>query len=255
MKPLFTLAAWLCFMTAAAQNTRLTDYNTIGWFNNFTTLKFHPRWSGHLEYQWRRANLINQEQQGLLRVGINYEATPRLQLRAGYAWAETYPYGDIPLQAAGRTFTEHRTYQMATLTDQVGRVGISHRLMLEQRWIGQFRNPQAEKEDLFRYLNRARYMLRMQVPLNQKTMADKTWYAAAYDEVFIGFGKNVTENVFDQNRLSLLLGYRFSKTFRVEGGYLQQIVQLGREVDGRNVFQNNRGLILNTYLTLDATRR
>lgn len=255
MKHLFTIALALLCLTATAQNTRTIDRNTIGWFNNFTTLRFHPKWSGHTEYQWRREDLITQGQQGLLRLGINYEATPRLQLRAGYAWAETYAYGDIPLQAAGRTFTEHRSYQMATLTDQLGRIGLSHRLMLEQRWIGQFQNPQAEKEDLYRYLNRARYMLRVQVPLNKPTMGDKTWYAAGYDEIFIGFGKNVNENVFDQNRLSVLLGYRFSKTLRAEAGYLQQIVQLGREVEGRNVFQHNRGLILNTYLNFDLSGR
>jgi hypothetical protein len=27
----------------------------------------------------------------------------------------------------------------------------------------------------------------------------------------MGFGKNVNENVFDQNRLAILLGYRFNK--------------------------------------------
>lgn len=244
----------LISLPAFAQN-RIKDFNTIGWYTNQTTLRFHPKWSAHLEYQWRRDELIKQGQQGLFRTGISYEATDRLQLRAGYAWAETYPYGDIPIQATGRTYTEHRAFQMATLTDEIGRVGLTHRLMLEQRWVGQYQNPLADKEDVFRYTNRVRYMLRAQVPLNRPTMGDKTLYLAAYDEILMGFGKNVGENVFDQNRLSLLLGYRFSKAFRLEAGYLQQIVQLGREVEGRNVFQHNRGLILNTYLNFDLSRR
>ena len=92
-------------------------------------------------------------------------------------------------------------------------------------------------------------MVRMQIPLKGKTIADKTPYVAMYDEIFLGFGKNVNENVFDQNRLGLLLGYRFSSNLRIEGGFLSQIVQLPREVGGRNVFQYNNGLILTTNLS------
>jgi hypothetical protein len=69
---------------------------------------------------------------------------------------------------------------------------------------------------------------------------------AVYDEIFIGFGKNVQANVFDQNRLGVLFGYRFNKTFRAEAGYLNQILQFGRLVDGKNVFQNNNGVIVNS---------
>ncbi|MEJ7829096.1 MAG: DUF2490 domain-containing protein [Segetibacter sp.] len=90
----------------------------------------------------------------------------------------------------------------------------------------------------------------MQIPLKGRTIDDKTPYAAIYDEVFVGFGKNVNENVFDQNRLGLLLGYRFSFKVRIDGGFLSQIVQMPREVGGRNVFQYNNGLILATHLVL-----
>jgi hypothetical protein len=55
----------------------------------------------------------------------------------------------------------------------------------------------------------------------------------------IGFGKNVAENIFDQNRIGILFGYRFSPKVRLEAGYLNQIVQLGREINNQNVFQYN----------------
>jgi hypothetical protein len=251
---LLNVLVLLCF-TAPAQNTRIREDNTIGWFNNFTTVRFHPKWSGHFEYQWRRDDLVRSWQQSLLRTGINFEAAPNLQVRIGYAWIETFPYGEYPLQAAGRQFPEHRIYQMATVAGSVGRLGLNHRFMLEQRWIGRFSNPLLPKPDETIFTNRFRYMVRAQLPLNNQKMGSKTWYAAGYDEIFIGFGKNVGENVFDQNRLALLLGYQFNSTFRLESGFFQQIVQLGREVAGRNVFQYNNGIILNTYLTLDLTRK
>lgn len=241
---------------AAGQNTRLNDYNTIGWFTNFTTLRFAERWSGHLEYQFRRDNLVADWQQSLLRTGLNYTVNDRLTLRAGYAWIETFPYGDYPLQGAGFRFPEHRLYQMATLSNPVGKVEISHRFMLEQRWVGRFQRgaDNSRNFDDWAYSNRLRYMGRVQVPLGQPGPGGRAPYAAVYDEIFLGFGRNVGENVFDQNRLGVLLGYRFSPTFRIEGGYFQQILQLGREIETRNVFQYNNGIIVNTYLNLDLRK-
>jgi Protein of unknown function (DUF2490) len=74
---------------------------------------------------------------------------------------------------------------------------------------------------------------------------------AAYDEILVGFGKNVNENIFDQNRFGLLLGYRFSPKLRLEAGYISQIVQLAREIGGRNVFQHNNGFILNSFFNIN----
>ncbi|RFP63374.1 DUF2490 domain-containing protein [Hymenobacter lapidiphilus] len=241
---------------ALAQNSRLTDRNSIGWYTNFTTLRFAERWSGHLEYQFRRENIITDWQQSLLRTGVNYTVNDKLTLRFGYAWIETFPYGDYPIQGAGFRFPEHRTYQMATLSNPIGRFEVSHRFMLEQRWVGRILRAADNTRDFdeWVYSNRLRYMGRVQMPLGQPGAGGRGPYAAAYDELFIGFGENVGENVFDQNRLGLLLGYRFSPKFRMEGGFLQQIVQLGREIDNRNVFQYNNGVIINTYLNLDLRK-
>lgn len=65
----------------------------------------------------------------------------------------------------------------------------------------------------------------------------------------------MNENIFDQNRLVIVLGYKFTNAFRIEAGYLNQIVQLGREVDNRNVFQNNNGLIVNTLFNFDLCKK
>ena len=95
----------------------------------------------------------------------------------------------------------------------------------------------------------------MQLPLKGKSIDNKTPYVALYDEIFVGFGENVNENIFDQNRIGVLLGYKFNKNLRVEGGYLNQTLQLGREVGGRNVFQNNSGFIISTLLNFDLTNK
>jgi len=245
-----SLVAILFFngLVSYSQNTRITDPNTIGWYAFNANVKLNEKWSINSEFQWRRDALITEPMQNLLRSGLNYTVNPKLSIRAGYALAETYNYGDIPLNNFGKQFTEHRSWQMVNLSDKIKSFEVNHRFMLEQRWIGRYSNSSLEKEDQFVFSNRFRYMFRLQFPLKGKSIGDNTPYAAIYDEVLIGFGKNVNENVFDQNRLGILLGYRFSSKVRIEGGYLNQIAQLSREVNGSNVFQNNKGILLSTIL-------
>ncbi len=252
---LFSLLLSISSVIAVGQNTRQNNYNTIGWYSYFGTFKLNSKWGIHTEYQWRRDNVITKWQQSLLRLGVNYQLNPKMQLRLGYAWIETFAYGDIPINAFGKDFSEHRLFQMATLTDKLSIVDISHRFMLEQRWIGKYSSPILNKEDEFPLVNRFRYMLRTQLPLKGKTIEDKTPYLVFYNEIFIGFGKNVNENIFDQNRVGILMGYRLNKSFRIEGGYLNQILQLGRAVNTRNVFQYNSGFILNLNFNVDLSKK
>ena len=111
-----------------------------------------------MEYQWRRENIVKDWQQSLFRTGVNYQVNNKLSFRVGYAWIETFPYGDIPLQASGKRFPEHRAFQMVTVADNINRVEMSHRFMLEQRWIGRYTNTALSKPDDFLLLNRLRYM-------------------------------------------------------------------------------------------------
>ncbi len=251
LKKIVVITCLACFINiASAQNQRSTHFNTIGWYNYFGTININTKFGIHTEYQWRRNNIITDWQQSLLRVGINYSINPRVLLRVGYGWIETYPYGDVPINSMGKDFTEHRLFEMIQIIHKEGRIDFSHRFMLEQRYVGYYSAANISKEDQYNLLNRARYMFRVQIPLTEtETSKEGMPYIALYDEVFIGFGKNVNANIFDQNRIAFLLGYRFNKSIRVEAGYLNQIVQFGRTIDSKNVFQNNKGIILNSYFT------
>ena len=232
----------MLFNTSYAQNTRLSEHNTIGWFSTTITPKLSSKISAHIEYIGRRDNLIKDWQQSLLRVGVNFKVHPQVTLHAGYGYIDTYPYGTYSLAAIPKRFPEHRIYEQVVVNGTVAKINIMHRLRLEQRWLGRFTSINSNKPDSYVYLNRLRYMTRIDVPIKKK------FYAAAYDEIFIGFGKNVNENIFDQNRLGLMVGYKANNTFRLESGFINQIVQLGREINGRNVFQYNSGVIVNSYI-------
>ena len=241
----------LFFMHTKGQNNRLNTYNNIGWYNVFTTVKVTQKFSLHTEYQWRRNNYITNWEQSLLRTGINFQLKPKILMRVGYAWVETFPYGDIPINSFGKQFTEHRVFQMLQLSHKEGKIDFSHRYMLEQRFVGKYSSSSLLKEDQYPLLYRLRYMARMQFPIIGMEIVDKTPYFALYDEIFIGFGKNVNANIFDQNRIGVLLGYRINSKIRIEGGFINQIIQFGRQINGKNIFQNNSGIILNLNLNID----
>lgn len=235
----FVITAAIVNHISFAQS-RISEENTIGWLTTTITPAISKKVSIHTEYQWRRDNLVKDWQQSLLRVGVNFKVQPQLTLHLGYGWIETYPYGTYTLSAVPRRFPEHRIYEQLVVTGNVGKSTLLHRLRLEQRWLGRFASINTEKPS-YVFLNRLRYMPRLDIPLTEN------WFAAVFDEIFIGFGKNVGENVFDQNRVSALIGYKANKTFRIEGGFLNQTVQLGREIESKNVFQYNNGVIINTY--------
>lgn len=251
----FIVILWILFSSAVkAQNNRLYDNNTIGWFNYFGTFKLNNKYSLHSEAQLRRVNLIYKPQQILLRTGINYQPTSKWQLRLGYAFIETYAYGNIPINSQGKKFTEHRIFQTVTLTDKINKVELTHRFMLEQRFIGRYSSSLLIKEDEYPLLHRARYLFRLQIPLINLTSGQQV-YAAAYNEILVGFGKNVNENIFDQNRIGILLGCKLNNSLKVETGYINQTLQLGREVTNKNVFQSNNGIIVNLNINLDLSSK
>jgi hypothetical protein len=250
-KFLLTIIVIIFPLFSISQHSRINDKNTIGWYNFFGTYKLSNKIGLHTEYQWRRNKIITEWQQSLLRLGVNYHLNPRILLRVGYAWIETFPYGEYSINSMNRDFTEHRIFQMVQVSHKESRIDFSHRFMLEQRFIGSYSTATITNEDEFKLLNRMRYMFRLQVPLKAKEENDKTPYAAFYNEVFIGFGENVNANVFDQNRIALLLGYQFNQHIRIEGGYLNQIVQFGRLINSQNIFQYNNGIIINAHVNIN----
>lgn len=255
MKKLITCLLLLSLTAVLGQNnSRINQANAIGWYNLNSTFKLNSKFGVHTEYQWRRTDYGLNWQQSLLRLGVNYQLNPAIQFRVGYGLIETFAYGETPINSFGKNFTEHRIFEAITINDKVSIVDLSHRFMLEQRWVGRYSAANLDKEDEYLFQNRLRYMFRIQIPLKGKIIDDRTPYLAFYDEIFIGFGPNVNENIFDQNRIGALIGYRFNKNLRIEGGYLNQTLQLGREIAGRNVFQNNNGFILSTILNFDLSK-
>jgi hypothetical protein len=234
-----------------SQEQRLSDHNSIGWLAFTGTFKIHPKIALHTEYQWRRVDGLKNPQQSLLRTGMNYALRKDVSLNAGYAFAETDHYGDYPNVNA---FSEHRIYEQIVLKNPIGKVDVSHRFTLEQRFIEKFSIQNGETNTDWVFLNRIRYRVRAEIPVYKNSTDNNSLSIILLDEVFVGFGKNVGANVFDQNRLAVLLGYKVNKNVKIEAGYLSQILQQGKRVNDKSVFQYNSGFMLTTHLSFDAMK-
>lgn len=65
----------------------------------------------------------------------------------------------------------------------------------------------------------------------------------------------MNENIFNQNRLGILLEYKINDNIKFKTGYLNQTLQLGQKVLNRKLFQQNNGFIFSTVLNFNLNKK
>lgn len=181
------------------------DSDIGNWFIYFGNQSINKNFNLWNEVQYRNYNFAGDLQQLLLRVGLGYNLTENNNnILGGYAFirSENYIAGSEPKQSVD----EHRVYQQFLTRQNFNRVYIQHRYRIEERFF--------KSEMKMRF----RYFLSLNVPINHKTMTDKTIYLSAYSEAFL----NSKSPYFDRLRLYTAAGYQFNKNFRMELGMLNQ---------------------------------
>lgn len=241
--------AGLTFATSprAVEAQRETRENTNGWFSWFGDVELSERWSIDFDASLRLSGPYSEVGQELGRVSLRRTISPNVRVAAGVAGSDTHPYGALPI--AFRT-PEFRTFQHVQLFHAAHRVQFTHRYRLEQRWTGRVALEDGE-ESVQNWVRtgRMRYLARATLPLRGETLDPGEWFVSVGNEVFLNFGANIQQNVFDQNRLQLTLGRRLGDGVRLEVGYLDHLVlrPSGREVE--------RNHTLLTVLTTSFHRR
>lgn len=246
---LITLLFVILWGSAAQSQTQFA-----GWAATFQNYKLTSKTGFYFDIQWRSTDQWQQMHALLIRPGINLYLTPSLTATAGYAF--------IPQQRISGGVTgyqpEHRTWEQLvfthplrkthvshTLTTHTVKPTLAHRLRLEQRYL-----PRHHAEgnrlvrDGHRYAGRLRYFARAITPLGNP---DAGWFAAVQNEIFFNIGDNSAVNgkFFDQNRAYVAAGYRCSRQFDMEIGYMNQYINGA----GSNS-TNNHILQLATYVRL-----
>jgi len=208
-------------LSCAAQSNREIVTQSAEWFVLTSAIKIHKnvnilteahfRYVGNFEpqqYQFRIAPEISLPKNFLL-------------VPIAYVYTLNYIYGEQPAQYANH---ENRLWEQLTYKHNIfGRVNISHRLRLEQRFM-QHRTPEGEYEGYSFHSNRLRYRLMANIPLNHSKMEPDTYYVSLYDEVFVSWGDPITYNKPDQNRIFAGVGYQATKLFTIQGGFFYQML-------------------------------
>jgi hypothetical protein len=217
-----------------AQVKRQYSNNSNGWFMYVGNHKLSDKWGLHLEAQWRRNEIILNNQQLLFRAGVNHYLSAQVLLTAGYCYVVTYPYGAL---AAKATFPENRIWEQLNLKTAIGAMEVINRFRLEQRYVHTpvWKDSEYIPGDAV-YTNRVRWMSRYSLPFKGRTIEDRSCYLSFYDELFINFGENVGYNILDQNRAYVALGYKIPKLGRLELGYMNQLIVRS---DGIKIEQNH----------------
>ena len=215
-----------------------------GWFASFNTIKLKHKLSFYYDVQLRSTNQVQHVQALLLRPGLNYNVSKNKILTAGYAFIHGLR------TASGLTgyFPEHRIWEQFTVSHNVAFFPLAHRFRLEQRFLSKTVAANNElQKDGYAYANRFRYFFRSVIPFSGEKQFTQGAFGAVQNEVFLNIGdkSNVNGKTFDQNRAYLALGYRCSKKFDVEAGYMNQYIS-GRN----NAVTNNHILQIAIYSRL-----
>lgn len=210
---LFTLTVSSLFAQTTTQNT--------GWFMFLNSTKFNDKWGMHFDLQVRSQNDWDGVRHLLIRPGITYYINKNSNATLGYLYAPTFLQVTPAMANARNTLTEHRIWQQYIYNHQPWKGGaLSHRFRLEQRFI------ERQTNDFFS--QRFRYFFRLVQPLQKQEGAfTKGMFAALQNELFFNLQnkEQLNGSAFDQNRAYLAVGYRVTKGFDIEAGYLNQAIK------------------------------
>ena len=230
----------LAFSFTAQSQSRFS-----GWLASFNSIKTGKKTSIHADFQLRSSDQVQQIQTILLRSGFNYHLKKNSVLTAGYA----YILNRRPLNILSAYGHEHRIWQQFLVSHAIKRNQISHRFRVEERFLERVTSTNGTSffRDGYDYSTRFRYFIRDIVPFNNDPVFTKGLFAALQNEVFLNITdrNKVNGKFFDQNRFYIATGYRFSRQFDLELGYMNQ------HISGINKNSiNNHILQLASYLRL-----
>jgi hypothetical protein len=199
---------------------RQTYTNTGAWFVISADVAINERWAVLFDASARRSCPLDEATANFVRGGLAYEITDHVRVAAGANWSRSYPYGEIP---SPTTTDERRFWEQVQVGHSIGRLDLSHRYRLEQRYRGRWRSPDDDQIDSWERSNRFRYQVKGTLPLSGDGIEPGEAYVSAANELFIGFGGKV-QTLFDQDRATVTLGYRMTRNWRVEAGFLEHVI-------------------------------
>ena len=162
--------------------------------------KLNKKFDVLTDFQIRSSDHIDYLTTLLLRAALNYTINTKNSVAVGYAYK-----GDWVKKTPEKVYRfENRIYQQYQYETKINTIEVTLRGRLEERFL---------KENNTLFTMRARSFGSIQVPLITNDDFSTVLFAGIQDELFFTIVnmENVNNSIFDQNRVYISLGYRFSK--------------------------------------------
>ncbi|MET0634413.1 MAG: DUF2490 domain-containing protein [Chitinophagaceae bacterium] len=199
---------------ANAQKSHLGSWNVIN-----TRLTLAPHWEVFNELQLRSQSMYHDHFYYEVKGGVSYYFNKNFAVLIGTGRYITY--SDPGSFTKPITGNEIRLWQQVTMNNYLTRVKFEHRYRVEQRW---FKTG---------YRNRFRYRINTALPVGKKKIESKTFYLAAFNEIFL----TNKAPYFERNRLFAGFGYQFNSNLSLQPGYVYQFDYRNGTGTGKNFFQ------------------
>lgn len=234
MRPL--TAFFLPLLFAASASGQVTEHRGEAWMGYIGTVRVADKWSLWQDYHWVPDAF------GVVRYGVVYKPSPRVQLAGGHAWVwtatsfttqlvrgERRPWGQVLAQAPlGRHFAGQVRFRY----DARYRERISEGRVLDEE---------------YGFNHRLRFMARIRANLRTLPNGDLL-HLNLMDEYLHNAGRDIA-NGMDQNRSYVLLGYTH-KQYTLLGGYHVRMIP-----QAAGGMRYNHGLTLWFLHTIDVRHR
>ncbi|WP_297704223.1 DUF2490 domain-containing protein [uncultured Eudoraea sp.] len=217
---LFFLPVWIYAQTTEEPPTKNVNQQSQTWISLNSVFQLTKHWSGLADFHMRRSNFVKNPSFNFIRFGARYGFNNNLKLSAGYAhlWLAKDENWTLYLN-------ENRIYQEFILADTWSTFSGLFRIRTEQRFFNNVEEGQSLQDDFF--INRIRFLLSITIPFKKD---GKTSFLVA-NEVHLNFGKEVVFNTFDQNRFTVGIKQKLSKTWSFDFGYMMVYQQLPSGID------------------------
>ncbi|MEP2026972.1 MAG: DUF2490 domain-containing protein [Reichenbachiella sp.] len=192
-----------------------------GWFLMLNHYSINEKWRVGNELHIRRNDWVKEQEQFLIRPYVDYKINKNVILTAGYTYLNTKQIAQTPLPIA---IPENNVWEQLTLNQTYGKVKISHRYRMEQRFVGiPEQNEEGDYEiDGVRQTNRLRYRLTV-----KRNISD-VWFVHLFDEIWI-HQDGLKPSSFDRNWLYAGLGINVMKDANIQLGYMHQWVRASED--------------------------
>ncbi|TAH06818.1 MAG: DUF2490 domain-containing protein [Sphingobacteriia bacterium] len=201
--------SWMAFFVFCTTNTDAQTPGLGTW--NVATGRYtiNAKWNVFFETQLRSQQAYHHFNYHEYKGGIGYNFPKKISLVAAMGHYTTYqPDGDFKSPVIN---SEFRLWQQLILNNYLSRVKLEHRYRFEQRFTSSG------------YRNRFRYRLNAIIPINKPIVENNTWYLSFSNEIFL----SNRGNFFEQNRLSVLVGYDINDLLTVQTGLVNRFDYFG----------------------------